>query len=120
MLEDYKSEKDRIIVEQRRKITTLSDESEKLRRERDELLAYIRELGSCPGSNLAVLSSTLACDCPGVNMTSYYPPPHTNFSRSSTKRPVSQQARSRTKSANLVNQSYGLKNGPSNSISDGW
>lgn len=63
MLTEYPSDKDRIIVEQRHQISSLADESERLRRERNELLTVIRELGtgSASGSALAMQLSSLEC-----------------------------------------------------------
>jgi len=107
-------DKDRLIAVQKHQICTLTDQSERLRRERDELIAVLQQLGKSGISPTGVAPIATA-DIPVQSRTFIYPT-HRNTSLEAKR--GSLQPRTRTKS--LANGSTVARQGPPNSASDGW
>lgn len=119
MHDGYSTEKDRIIVEQQHKITTLSDESERLRQERDELLAIVKGLGPTNNAKTSIPA--------GARLTLDYPAPsaerlltHSGSQKGINSTNALHPQRSKIRSSTAAIQPYYDTKAPTSSVSDGW
>lgn len=112
-------DKDLIIVEQQYKISSLADESEKLRQERDELLAMLKEIGSrshCAGQSH---SDSKSWDQGLDSQSMINPHTYKQLTKATRNLPlvIPQVSRARSRSSG---HNKDTEVGPTTSASDGW